>query len=221
MIRVFQTFFICTLILKYLNKYMPSNKPSDLELLQNLLSNDQHAFNELFERHWSKVYAVSFRYVRDEEAALEITHDIFLNIWNKRHQLNISSFKSYVLTSASYHGIRKSQNLKATRLQYIEDYACYGEFIPSKHLTENNTGEHKIEVEELNGMVNSLLEHLPKRCREIYLLSRNENLSITEISLKLNISKRTVENQLTIALKHLRKLLNYSALFIFFQGFHK
>jgi len=53
------------------------------------------------------------------------------------------------------------------------------------------------------------LNDLPKKCREIYILSRKENLTISEIAQKLNISKRTVENQLTNALKHLRASLKY------------
>ena len=101
---------------------MPNSDHSDLELLNRIFYNDEKAFNLLFERHWSRVYAVSFRYVKDEELALEIAHDIFLNIWNKRHSLSISSFRSYVVTSASYHGIRKNQQKKAIPLKYLDSY---------------------------------------------------------------------------------------------------
>jgi RNA polymerase sigma-70 factor (family 1) len=193
---------------------MPASNYTDPELLQRILLDDEKAFNVLFDRHWSKVYAVCFRYVKDEEAALEITHDIFLNIWNKRSQLNIGSFQNYVLTSASYRGIRRKQQLNALPINYVEDYS-HGEhsFLPNE-LSATNTGEEKISAEEFDTKVMHMLAELPKRCREIYLLSRKENLSITEISLKLNISKRTVENQLTAALKHLRHCLKYSGILL-------
>ena len=198
---------------------MPGSNRSDVDLLQSIHLNNEQAFNELFERHWSKVYAVSYRYVRDEETALEITHDIFLNIWNNRHKLNITSFKSYVVTSASYHAIRKKQQSKATPIDYVGSYEQDGEFNIGDKLCETNSGEEKIYAEEFNSRVLLMLEDLPARCREIYLLSRHDNLSITEIAAKLNISKRTVENQLTVALKHLRTILNCSGLLIILAAY--
>lgn len=198
-----------------INKHMPNSDYSDLELLNRILYNDEKAFNLLFERHWLRVYAVSFRYVKDEELALEIAHDIFLNIWNKRHSLNISSFKSYVITSASYHGIRKNQQKKAIPLKYVESYEAEGDGLMTDHPSVANAGDEKMLIAELDQKVRVSLEELPLRCREIYLLSRQEHLSITEISEKLSISKRTVENQLTIALKHLRTMLKYTGVLFF------
>lgn len=192
---------------------MPTSDRTDPELLQLILLDDEKAFNALFDRYWSKVYAVCYRYVKDEEAALEITHDIFLNIWKRRHELNIGSFKNYVLTSASYRGIRKKQELKAVPINYIEDYSHEHAFALGNLLTTNK-GEEKIGQEEFDARIIQMLNELPKRCREIYLLSRKENLSITEIAMKLNISKRTVENQLTAALKHLRQYLKYSGILL-------
>lgn len=192
---------------------MPTSDHTDPELLQLILLDDEKAFNALFDRYWSKVYAVCYRYVKDEETALEITHDIFLNIWKRRHELNIGSFKNYVLTSASYRGIRKKQELKALPINYIEDYSHDHTFALGNRSTINK-GEEKIGQEEFDARIIQMLNELPKRCREIYLLSRKENLSITEIAIKLNISKRTVENQLTAALKHLRHGLKYSGILL-------
>ncbi|GAB3927438.1 RNA polymerase sigma factor [Mucilaginibacter myungsuensis] len=193
---------------------MPITNLTDAELFEAILLDNEQAFNQLFERHWLKVYTVAHKYVRDEELALEIAHDIFLNIWNKRQELKINSFKSYVITAASYHAIRKRQTAKAIPVQYVDDYeytedAAYA--ISGRH--EHNQGEVNIDEREINDTVNHLLTELPKRCREIYYMSRRDNLSITEIAERLDISKRTVENQLTIALKHLRTSLKVIILF--------
>ncbi|WP_269413787.1 sigma-70 family RNA polymerase sigma factor [Pedobacter rhodius] len=181
-----------------------------------------NAFNELFERHWAKVYAVALRYVKDRELALEIAHDIFVNIWTKRKQLNIDNFQNYVVTSASYHGIRKSRALKAIPISYIEDYLENENILPaSMNFQSSNLGEQKIQEEEFQSNILLLLESLPNRCREIYLMSRHDNLSIQEIAILLNISKRTVENQLTAALKYLRTAMKYSGiLIILLYGYH-
>lgn len=181
---------------------------TDPELIEAILQNDEKAFNQLFERYWSRVYAIAYRYVKDEEASLEITHDIFLNIWNKRHELQINSFKNYVITAASYHGIRKKQTLRSIPIQYVEDYEyTEDEAYSFNNLSAINQGETKIWQNEFDSKVDTLLNELPKRCREIYTMSRKDNLSIKEISIRLNISTRTVENQLTNALKHLRTAL--------------
>ena len=190
-------------------------KLTDLELFDKIVLDDMSAFNELFNRHWAKVYGVAMKYVKDEELALEIAHDIFVNIWSKRSQLNIDAFQNYVVTSASYHGIRKSKALKAMPVTYVEDYIeCEQNVLRVQPYSSSNLGEQKIAEEELNSTIASLLEALPNRCREIYLMSRHENLSITEIALKLEISKRTVENQLTAALKHLRTAMKLSGVLI-------
>lgn len=200
-----------------LPNYMLSDNLTDSELFEAIVLNSQKAFNQLFERHWFKVYSVAYKYVKDEESALEIAHDIFLNIWTRREQLQINSFKSYVITAASYHGIRKKQTIAGVPVQYVEDY----EYFENEHLlTTNpyahNQGELNIGEKEVNDTVESLLNNLPKRCREIYYMSRRDHLSISEIAEQLNISKRTVENQLTTALKHLRTSLKFIILFSYF-----
>lgn len=199
-----------------LTYYMLINTPDAL-LLKAVYNNDEKAFNLLFERHWSKVYTAVFKYVKDQEACLEITHDIFLNIWNKRHELNIRSFKSYVITAGSYHGIRKLQSIKASPVMYVEDYEYTDDTeYTYNHRADFNGGEINIDLIELNLEVDALLNDLPKRCREIYTMSRKENLTINEIAERLDISKRTVENQLTNALKHLRASLKYVGLIMIF-----
>jgi RNA polymerase sigma-70 factor (family 1) len=187
---------------------MLSDNLTDSELFEAIILNDEKAFNQLFERHWFKVYSVAYKYVKDEESALEIAHDIFLNIWSKRHQLQINSFKSYVITAASYHGIRKKQTTAGVPVQYVEDYGHFeNERVQVAHSHARNQGELNIGEKEINETIEDLLNSLPKRCREIYYMSRRDNLSISEIAVRLNISKRTVENQLTTALKHLRSSL--------------
>ena len=196
---------------------MLSRNLTDSELFEAIILDDEKAFTQLFERYWFKVYSVAYKYVKDEEDALEIAHDIFLNIWNKRHQLHISSFNAYLTTAASYHGIRERQKMKATPIQYIEDYQ-YKEDAAFLLIGRQayNEGEIKLGENEINEKIKLLLNDLPKRCREIYYLSRRDNLSISEIAAKFDISKRTVENQLTTALKHLRSSLKYIVLLVSF-----
>jgi RNA polymerase sigma-70 factor (family 1) len=183
---------------------------TDLALFKAITDDDEQAFNLLFKRHWLSVYVIAYKYVRDKESCLEITHDIFLNIWQKRHELQIRCFKNYVVTAANYHGMRKRQIMKAVPItcmgnfEYTEDFSTIG-----NHTVAVNMGEANMFTTELNDKVDSLIADLPKRCREIYIMSRKENLTISEIAERLDISKRTVENQLSSALRHLRASLSW------------
>ncbi|TKC07135.1 sigma-70 family RNA polymerase sigma factor [Pedobacter frigoris] len=174
---------------------------NDAELWAAVKNNDAKAYNMLFDRHWSAVFTTSHKYIKDTEVCYEITHDIFLNIWNKRAQLNILSVKAYLSASARYHVYKRKQGVRSLDIQYIDDY----EQVQQRSV--NNTAAEQFDYTELEARIDAQLSKLPNRSREIFLLSRKENLSNDEIAVKLSISKRTVENQITNVLKHLRFVL--------------
>jgi len=175
------------------------NKLSDAELWDHIVKDDQIAFKVLFEKYWSKIFTTAFYYLKDQEACSEIVNDIFLNIWQKRTKLQIESFKAYLTASARYHVYKKLKAIKTSPLELVENYDLL------HHKADNIFNvEDKIRCLELENRVEFYLRDLPKRCREIFIMSRKEQLSNTEIAEKLKISKRTVENQITHALKHLR-----------------
>ncbi|MRX46265.1 RNA polymerase sigma factor [Pedobacter puniceum] len=178
------------------------DKLTDNELWKLIKKHDQKAFRALFDMYWSKVFTTAFRYLKDKDTCTEIVNDLFLNIWNKREQLEIESLQAYLTSSARYHVYKKLKALKTSPLELVENY----DLLIDK--PENgNPIDDKIKYQELESRIDTYLTNLPKRCREIFIMSRKENLSNDEIAEKLNISKRTVENQLTHALKHLRNCL--------------
>lgn len=156
---------------------------------------------------WELVYKKAFSYLHDTEAAGEIVNDIFLNIWLKSDVLDIITFKNYLTAAARYRIYNHLKAKKKLALSYVEDYET---------LIDKQTSilpENPFISSEIYQQVYRLLEHLPKRCKEIFLLSRISHLSNSEIADKLEISKRTVENQISIAVKHLRS--HFGNLFCF------
>jgi RNA polymerase sigma-70 factor (family 1) len=176
---------------------MPDKIPSDKILLNLMREGDSTSFNTLFDRYWEMLYSTVFSVCSDREVCSEIVHDIFLNLWMKREKLQIESFKAYILASARYHVYRHVKNARKNSLEYREDL----EFSSRAAL---NDGELNIRYQDLERSVERELQELPRRCQEIFTLSRREQLSNDEIATRLDISKRTVENQLTHALRHLR-----------------
>jgi RNA polymerase sigma-70 factor (family 1) len=172
----------------------------DTELI-NLVKQDSYAaFTEIYNRHWSMLYGSSFNILRDKQACMDIVQDIFIWFWEYRRQLVIRSCKAYLLTAVKF----KSAN-------YIRNAKNRDIVIHQLSVTTSGTDENQeYEVRQLQEFIRSIAEVLPERCREIFQLSRYDYLSNKEIAVKLEISEKTVENQITIALKRLREKLSAS-----------
>lgn len=188
---------------------MPDKIPSDKILLNLMREGDMASFNILFDKYWKMLYSTVFSVCSDREVCSEIVHDIFLNLWLKREKLQIESFKAYMLASARYHVYRHVKNARRNSLEYREDLENSGHVVI-------NDGDLNISYKDLEKSVDKELEELPRRCKEIFTLSRREQLSNDEIAARLDISKRTVENQLTHALRHLRLSMRHFLVLILY-----
>ena len=173
---------------------------TDHELWDSIKNNDEQAFAKLFYRYSTKIYSKAYSYLRDKETCEQIVQDIFMSLWNSRHTLEIQSFSAY-LTSASRYSIYKHKYGSRMAIVEYQENLCDTMYL---HRSSENEGYSKLAFQDLEMEVDSQLSSLPKRCQEIYIMSRRQQLSNDEIADELGISKRTVENQLTSALKHLR-----------------
>jgi len=177
------------------------NSPiTDPELWLAIRNDDEQAFAMLFDRYWVRLYKTALRYLKDRENSEETVHDVFLNIWDRRHQLEIESIPNFLLTAIRYQVYNRMRAAKPPLTLLLND-------LEMDNLLDYNQGDHRIKNQELLRELNHYLEKLPKRCQEIFYMSRMDNLSNQEIAGRLGISKRTVENQITKALKHLRSCL--------------
>ena len=170
---------------------------NDSELWLAIRADDEQAFAVLFDRYWLRLYKTALRYLKDREASEEAVHDVFLNIWSRRHELEIESFPNFLLTAIRYQVYNRMRAAKSPIVLTISDAGI-------SELLDHNNGENRIKDQELQHELRRYLEQLPKRCQEIFYMSRINHLSNQEIAGRLGISKRTVENQITMALKHLR-----------------
>jgi RNA polymerase sigma-70 factor (ECF subfamily) len=192
-----------------------TNKLTDNELWEAVVSDSSRAFVVLYNRYWHKLYQTAKKYLKDDTLAEEIVHDVFVALWQKRHTSNIIDFQKYILVTARYHVYKQLRALAAEKIEFHEQ-------VPEQPmLAVVSEADVKLGYEDLQTELTNVLKQLPRRCQEIFWLSRVENLSNDEIAERLNISKRTVENQITIALKFLRSLYPHfsgaavSLLFVF------
>jgi len=181
---------------------------SDSDLWKEIVNDDYRAFTVLFDRYWFVLYKTVGKYIKDQEQCEEAVHDLFLNIWNRRKYLDIQDFNSYLKTSIRYQVYRILKKDKTSAITYVDEY-------PEEFVVANeNDGDKKIQYNDLEKELEECLKPLPKRTAEIFLLSRKDHLSNAEIAERLGISKRSVENQITNALKFLKTHYRYIVVFL-------
>lgn len=181
----------------------------DQQRLRNgLKSGDKKIFEEVYRLYFSPLCFYCVRYVGDMEEAKEIVQSIFLNLWLKRNEININtSIKSYLYKAV--------QNLSLNQLQQQKTKQKY--MIRKAHFPKQNSenGELKMEEEELRNEIRKAILGMPDKRREIFELSRFENLKYAQIAERLTISVKTVEAQMSKSLKYLRKVLKeYNPVFL-------
>ena len=173
---------------------------TDLQLIDLLKKGDEHAFAVIYGRYAEQLAGFASSKLFSLEDARDIIHDLFVNLWMDREQLKVNSnLKAYLFTLARYRIVDKIRK-NVTR----EEYAVMVMAFSTVHET---TIEQQIAAKELQKNIERSLEELSPRVKEIYLLSREHNLSTSDIAKQLKLSEQTVKNQLTAALRHLRQSL--------------
>ena len=193
---------------------MATTSEQDTALLRRLKKDDSVAFRALFDSYYKYLVVTAYNVLGDSEMARDLAQDVLAELWNKRQGLEIqSSLKAYLRRAV----VNKTLNyIKARRLDFSE---------PEKSATpplEAARADQQLEKEDLQRLIQTAIEALPERCRMVFTLCRLEGLSHKEIAAQLDISTKTVENQMTKSLKLLRGALqpyfNQMMLWIVWMG---
>lgn len=173
--------------------------PAMTNLHQHLLTRfqkgDPASLRDIFELHYREVCSVIYRLVKDKALSEDLAQQVFVRFWEKRSQLQINSsigayLRRMAINEAVYH-LRKQKEFESEEsLHYQAD--------------SGDNAEQKLMQQELESKIKSAIDLLPPKCRAVFLLSRYEELSYREIAEQLDISVKTVENQMGKALRFLR-----------------
>lgn len=186
---------------------------SEKDLIVRLKEGDQTAFELLFHFYYPGLVIYASQFTADRDEAEEIVQDFFVRFWQKhQHVLFSDSLKNYFFSSIRNSSLNylKHKRIEDSYLKEIYD-------LSNEHLAYDTNLYIESELQE---KIKSSIELLPEKCREIFMMSRIRGLKNEEIAVDLNLSKRTVETQISNALKILRvELKDYAGLLIFL-GIH-
>ncbi|HZX57289.1 MAG TPA: sigma-70 family RNA polymerase sigma factor [Mucilaginibacter sp.] len=173
---------------------------TDHELMSLLKEDDHAAFTEIYKRYWKKMLLISWNHSNDNAASKDIVHEVFISLWERRHLVEVLNLAAFLATSVKFtiykYYQRQNRRTELARLNY--------EFNELTH------DEEKLDALFLQEYINGIVEEMPEKCRLVFRYSREMGMKNNEIALKINVTEKAVEANLTRALKIIRaELKNY------------
>lgn len=179
-----------------------NNENNGLRLIAH---GDHSAFRSLFIKYFPKIKYFISHLIKSEAIADELTQDIFLKVWENKDTLpDIRSINAYLYRMAKHSAINYLEH------KYIEE-AYRVEYTQP----ESTRPEEELEAKELEFLIRLTVDRMPEQRRKIYVMSRVEYIKNSEIAKTLDISEKTVNNQLSLALNEIRRMLQFALVFLF------
>ncbi|MBW8683596.1 RNA polymerase sigma factor [Chitinophaga rhizophila] len=177
---------------------MLRDNEDNLSLFAAAREGDTAAFKVLYQRYWKKLYVSACKRV-DADSAKDIVQEVMLTLWRRKSEITVDSEEdlSRYLHSALRYRVISWYAFSNTTVQIPE---WYDQPVQSSF-------ESSFDLRQLKDLIDGEVDRMPDRMQQIYQLSREEDLSVTDIATQLNLSEQTVRNQLSLAMKRLRELL--------------
>lgn len=170
------------------------DKQDEKSLLASI-KDDEQAFRTIYDQYWSGLYHYALNVLEDSNICEDIVQDVFVSLWQRSDTLEIDNLSAYLFQSVKFQIFKHLRNGKITQ-RHLERMT---------HFQSQNDTEEKLIAKELESELKKLIDGLPARCRQIFLLSRFEHRSNQEIAEQLGLSVQTVKNQISKALAYLRE----------------
>ena len=188
-----------------MNGKIPLDSNGIYELQQRIAEyEDEVAYKKLFFHFFLPLKSFSFSIIKSKETAEEIVSDIFLDIWKKRKELSvIEDLKMYLFIAVRNNSVRKLQQSKKGAFLSLDE-------LQVEFASPDENAEAILLTNELAEKIAVAIENLPQRCKIIFKLAKEDGLKYKEIALLLNVSIKTIDNQVATALKKIATALNIS-----------
>ena len=184
---------------------------SDYELTALLKAGDRMAFTEIYDRYFWVLHSHAYKWMRNREETRDVIHELFLALWEKRDSLSFERGLLSYLSAAARNRIFNLLSHKRVESEYLtslNNFMNHG----------NCLTDHLVREKQLMEIIEHEIANMPGKMREVFELSRKENLSHREIARQLNISEQTVRKHVQHALKILRLKLGMYLVMALFMG---
>ena len=192
--------------------------PSSVETLQKIISGDEPSFEKVYRYYYPRLIYFTKQYIPDQEVSKNVVQDVFTELWDKRNALHTdTNLNAWLFT------VTKNKSLHV--ISQLKSRQNYDNFIHSRHLEVNykslsDFDTSNLVFEEMQVQIQAALEKLTPACRKVFEMSRFEDKKNREIAEELNLSIKTVEGQISKALRSLKTDLKeylplFFALFLF------
>lgn len=178
-------------------------------LIGRLAQGSEEAFMDIYHRYWQKVFAIAYSRLKNIQEAEDVVHDVFTSLWANRSHTQIRMLENYLATAAKYTVLG--------RIRAANQAQAYLRAVTPTEMAHTPQVEESLHYRRILELVHREVERLPEKCRMVFRYSRDEGLSVKQIANLMHISPKTVENQLSKALRHVKLALrSFLPLFIGF-----
>ncbi|MGO4770376.1 RNA polymerase sigma-70 factor [Flavobacterium sp. W22_SRS_FK3] len=171
--------------------------------------NNPETFEKTYTQYWKKLTAFSYTMTQDNDLSQNIVQDVFVDLWERKSDIDINAIEPYLFRAVKNQVFKHYQNNRFDKTileDKFEDYVI----------------DHFATIDpEIMDLIYSLLDKLPEKRKEVLLMYKMQDMTIDQIADELGISKQTVKNQITSALKQLREGLKDLAWLAPFIIFHQ
>lgn len=183
-------------------------------LMQKVKNSDRKAFHELYTILWRPLYVRVFAILRNRPISEDILQEVWIDLWQRRKEIENENIEAYLFRAVRFRAYNHYRNAETRRTILQNLLAARGNNL-------SNNVVDSLNLKETEEAVMKSIDALPPKCKKVFELSRSEGLKTGEISQKLNISKSTVENHISNALKVLKtrmaSLVLIALLFLFYS----
>ena len=183
-------------------------------LLKQFKSNDKNAIDLLYTTYSRKLYKFAFSYLKTDEDALDVVQDVFVSLWDKRHNLKENTNLEAYLFTITKNSVISIFRKKISEKEYLEH-------LRRMAVAEYDENEEQYDYQRLSEKIQEIIGKLPEQRRLIFRMSKEKGQSNKSIAEELNISVKTVEDHMTKARRFIKKHLGESGFFalLFYELF--
>lgn len=166
--------------------------------ISGLKADDKAVIDKLYKKYHSRIYQFAKSYLKLTDEAADIVQEVFIKLWNSRESINDNTDLDALVFTITRNAVISVFRKKSNEKKYM-DY-----LLAMSVSTDNHTSE-MLDYRSLEGQLNDIINQLPEKRQQVFLLSRQQGLKNSEIAKQLNISEKTVEDHMTKALAFIRK----------------